>query len=127
MLEASSRKVGRLLRVARPAVERIDDERVLDVDEDADRRVDPRQRLDGEHGVKERRAGAAVGLGNLDAHDAEVEQLVDELWRNLRVLVHLADERPDFAIGEFVDAVAEEGFVLAEPCEGRNCVYLLHS
>ena len=51
-------------------------ERVLHVDEDADRRVDARELLDGEDGVEEGAAGAAVGLGDLDAHDAEVEQLL---------------------------------------------------
>ena len=34
--------------------------------------------------------------------------------RNLGVLVHLADERADLAIGEFVHAVAEEAFVLRQ-------------
>jgi hypothetical protein len=43
------------------------------------------------------------------------------------VLVHVADMRADFPIGEFVDAVAKKGFVLAEPREGGNCLYLLHS
>ena len=31
-----------------------------------------------------------------------------------RALVHLADERPDFAVGELVHAVAEEPFVLGQ-------------
>ncbi len=55
--------------------QRVDDERVLHVDEHADRRIDARQLLDREHGVEEAAAGAAVGFGDLDAHDAEVEQL----------------------------------------------------
>ena len=53
--------------------------------------------------------------------------LVDELRRDLCVLVHLADERPNLAVGELVDAVAEQRFVLAELREGvANCRYLLH-
>ena len=68
---------------------------------------------------KKRRAAAAERLGNLDAHDAEVEQLVDERARDLRVLVHLADERPDFAIGELVDAVAEQPLVFGQRRQRR--------
>ena len=61
------REIAPLDVVVAPAQERVDDERVLHVDEDADGRVDPRQLLDGEHGVKEARAGAAVRLGDFDA------------------------------------------------------------
>ena len=78
-------RVGRELRqvapldvVVAPAQERVDDERVLHVDEHADGRVDARERFDGQHGVEEAGAAAAVALGDLDAHHAEVEQLVDE-------------------------------------------------
>ena len=63
---------------------------------------------------KKVRAGAAVGFGNLDAHDAEVEELVDELAGHLRLLVHVADERPDLSIGELVHAVAEQRFVVGQ-------------
>ena len=49
---------------------------------------------------KNRAAGAAIRLGNLDAHDAELEQLVDEAARDLRVLVHFTDERANAGVGE---------------------------
>ena len=40
-------------------------------------------------------------------------------WRGiLRLLVHLADERPDLAVGELVDAVAEQPFVLGKRRKG---------
>ena len=55
------------------------DERVLDVDEDAARRVDVRELLDGENGVEERRPGAAVLLGDLDPHQAELEEALDQV------------------------------------------------
>ena len=58
--------------------------------------------------MEERAAGAAVGLGDLDAHDAELEQLIDERARDLRLLVHFADERPDLRVGELAHAVAED-------------------
>ena len=62
--------------------------------------------------MKEARAAAAVALGDLDAHDAEIEQLLDEAVRNRRALVHLPDERPDFAVREFVDAVVKQALIL---------------
>ena len=68
--------------------------------------------------------GAAVRLGDLDAHHAQVEQLVDERARELRVLVHLADERRDLAARELEHAVAEQQLVLFEggesPAGGRG-------
>ena len=75
MLGGEPRQEPLLDLVAAPAQQRVDDQRVLDVDEDADRRVDARQLLDGQHRVEERAAGAAVALRHLDAHDAELEQL----------------------------------------------------
>ena len=109
-----ARQVAALQIVAAPAKQRVDDERVLDVDEHANRRVDARQRLDGEHGVKEAGAAAAQVFRDLDPHDAEPEQLVDERAGNRGVLVHLADERADLAVGELVDAVAEQPLFVGE-------------
>ena len=51
-----------LLRVATPAKQRVDDERVLHVNQHADRGIDTRERFDGEHRVKEGAAGAAVSI-----------------------------------------------------------------
>ena len=113
------RQIAALEFIAAPTEQRVDDERVLDVDEDADRRIDARQRLDREHCMEEARAGAAERLGNLDAHHAEIEQLVDELARNRRVFVHVADDRSDLAVREFVHAVAEEPFVFGQRGQGR--------
>ena len=46
--------------VGAPAQDRVDHERVLNVDEDADRRIDPRELLDRYDRVEEAGAGAAV-------------------------------------------------------------------
>ncbi len=69
--------------------------------------------------MEEARAGAAVRLGDLDAHDAQAEQVVDEVAGHLRVLVHLPDQRANALIGEFEDAVAKELFVFREDGERR--------
>jgi len=64
--------------------------------------------------VKELRASASLRFRHLDAHHAELEQAVDELARNARLLVHVANVRTDFAVGELVDAVAEQPFVFGQ-------------
>ena len=115
MLGGELRQVLPLDLVGAPAQQRVDDERVLHVDEHADRRIDARQRLDGQHRVEERAAGAAEAFRHLDAHHAELEQLLDERRRNLGLLVHLADERADLPVRELVDAVAEQRFVFGQP------------
>ena len=97
--------------VAAEPQHRVDDQRVLDIDQHADRRVDPRQLFDRQHGMKEAAAGAAMGLGDLDPHHAEVEELVDERARNLGVLVHFAHEGPDLRLGKCPHAVAENRLV----------------
>ena len=91
---------------------RVDDERVLNVDEHANGGIDARQCLDRQHGMKEARAGAAERLGDLDAHDAEVEELVDQVRGIARLFVHLPDEGADLAVGELVHAVAEQSFIV---------------
>ena len=114
-----ARKVPTAQVVVRPVQERVDEECVLHVDEHANRRIDARERLHGQHRMKERGAGAALALGNLDGHHSQCEELVDERARNLRLLVHLAGERTHLAIGELEDAVPKETFVLGQQRQGR--------
>ena len=62
--------------------------------------------------MEKRRASAAMAFWYLNCHDSQVEQLVDELAGDVGLFVHLADVRADFAVGELVDAVAKQRFVL---------------
>jgi hypothetical protein len=71
--------------------------------------------------MEEARAAAAVAFGDFDAHHAEIEQLFHEAVRNRGALVHLANERPDFAVGELVDAVVKQPLVLGEVCQREPC------
>ncbi len=64
--------------------------------------------------MEEPSAGAAVGLGDLDAHDAEIEEAIDERARNLGLFVHLADERLDLFLGKRADAVTKDDLVLGQ-------------
>ena len=94
-----------------PAVEGVDDQRVLDVYDDGHRGVDPRQLLDGDHREEEVPAGPAEGLRDLDAHDAEVEQLVDQRAGHLRPLVHLADQRRHLGFRERADVALQQALL----------------
>ena len=100
-------------------MQRVDDERVLHIDEHAHGRVHARQGFDGQHGMEEPGAPTAELLRHLDAHHAEAEQLLDQRGRNLRALVHLAAERANLAIGEFIHAVTKEAFVFGQARQGR--------
>ena len=69
--------------------------------------------------MEEPGAAAAEFLRDLDAHHAELEELLDEAGRNLRALVHLAAERADLAIRELIHAVAKQAFVFGQARQGR--------
>ena len=109
-----SRQIATLEIIASEAHERIDHERVLDVHQHANGWIDPREHLDRQHGVKEARPGAPIGLGDFDTHDPEVEQLADELARHVGLLVHVADERTNVALGELLHAVPEQDLVVGQ-------------
>ena len=70
--------------------------------------------------MEEAGAGASVGLRDLDAHDAEIEQLLDEVVGDLGVLVHVVDERTDLLVRELVHAVTEEPLVLDQLRQGAH-------
>jgi VWFA-related protein len=75
--------------------------------------------------MEEGAAGAAEAFRHLDAHHAELEQLLDELGRELRVLVHVAGERADLPVRELIHAVAKNRFVFSQPRQrghGGHCL-----
>ena len=51
--------------------------------------LDAGERLDGQDRVEERAAAAAVLLGNLDAHQAELEKIRFQVFVEDGLLVHL--------------------------------------
>ena len=59
-------------------------------------------------------AGPAEAIGDLHAHDAEVEQPGQQARVEHGALVHLADARPDFPGGEVENRVVEEPFVVGQ-------------
>ena len=112
------RQVALFLFVAAPAQQRVVDQRVLHVDDDAGGGVDARQFLDRQDRFEEFRAASAVLLGNLNAHQAELEEIVDQVFVEDALFVHLFDQRTDLLVGELADVVAEENFVFGESGEG---------
>ncbi len=50
-------------------------------------------------------------FGDLDAHEAELEELREECGVHLLGFVHLADEGGDLCLSELADGVAKEAFV----------------
>ena len=53
-----------------------------------------------------------MGLGDLDRHDPQLEQLVDERARNGAPLFHLSHLRGDLPHRERPDVEAEQLFIL---------------
>ena len=69
--------------------------------------------------MKQRAAGAAVLLGDLDAHEAHLEELLDQRRVDLAVALHLLHERPHFVVREAGDGVAEHHLVVGEDRQRR--------
>ena len=83
-------------------------------DGDRDRRVDPRELLDGDR-VRERvRPAAAVLLRDRHAHQPELGHLGDEVVREALLAVELLGDRSDPVERELPDGVAEQDVLVVE-------------
>src|SRR2546423_1898814 len=111
-VRGEARKVLPFLLGVAPAYDGVIDESVLHIHQHADRRVDAREFLDADDCGEEGSARAAVLFRRLDAHQSEVEELLDEFGRHLRVLVHLLDAWAYLALGELAHRGAEHLLVL---------------
>jgi len=83
----------------------------LHVDQHAHRRIDSRDFFHGQHGFKQRSCSTAVFLWHLDAHQAELVQLLEQAGVELLRLVHLTDQRGDFFARKLANGVAEHLFI----------------
>ena len=61
--------------------------------------------------VRQRQAEAAVGLGDLEVHEAELERLVHDLGGKLALLVEVAGDGRDLLAGELARGL-DEGVLL---------------
>ncbi len=59
-------------------------------------------------------------FGNLDAHQAELEELFEQRVIEDRLFVHLFRQRTNFVVGKLADVVAEQNLVLGERGKRRG-------
>ncbi len=111
---AHARQVALLLLLRRPTQQGIVDQRVLHIDDNSRRGIDTRQLLHRQDGLEERACSAAVLLGHLDAHQAQLEELVDQRVLEHALLVHLLYVRTHALVGELADSVAKQHFIFGE-------------
>ena len=64
--------------------------------------------------LKELGAASAVLLWDLDPHQPELEEFVDEIFFEDALLVHLLHQRTDLIVGELANVVAEKNLVFGE-------------
>jgi hypothetical protein len=110
---------GMLLGIA-PTKERIVHQCVLHVHVDGSRRVHPGQLLDGQHRHEDGPGAASVLLGHLDTHEAELEELGDEVRPKMGRLVHLLHVGTDIGLGKLADRVPEHGFFFGQDGQSRS-------
>ena len=90
------------------------DQRVLHIDHNSRRRIDARQFFDRQDGLEERACSSAVLLGHLDAHQAQLEELVDERVLEHAFLVHLLHVRTHALVGKLAYRIAKQHFIFGE-------------
>ena len=69
--------------------------------------IGARKFFDSDDRVEEAAALAAVLFRDGDAHQAEVEELFDQVGGELALLVHFGGERANVTVREFADGLAE--------------------
>lgn len=95
------------------------DQRVVYVNESADRRVDLGQLLDGQYSRHKVAARALVVDRHLEAHQPVLEELPQHDLVDLALLLHLADERLDVVAGQLGHRLLHHLLVLGEEGQGH--------
>ena len=109
-----ARQIALLLFFGAPAQQGVVDQRVLHVHDDAGGGIHARHFFDCENRLEEFPAAAAVLLGNLDAHQSKLKELVNQVFIEDAFFVHFFHQRADFFFGKLADVVAEKNFVFGE-------------
>jgi len=120
-------QVGLLLFDAAPAQDRVVEQCVLHVDQRADRRIRSRDLLDRQAGLEKARPGPAQLLRDLDAHQAHLEQALQQGLVVTGVLLHLARFGSDLGLGVVANGITEHRFFFGQhgQCE-RGSVFTRH-
>ena len=100
-----------------PTQQGIDAKRVLHVDQDAHRRVDGGDLFHGKNGLEKGSSGTAVLDGDFDAHQAEVEELRNQLGVKVLLFVHGTDQGRDILLRKLADGGAKELFIFRKQGE----------
>jgi hypothetical protein len=97
-----------LLRGVGPAQNGVVDDGVLHVHDHAGRRIHRGQFLHRQNALEEAAAAAAVLFGDLDAHQAQLEELADDVLAEDAGFVHFADMRADLLARELAHGGLKE-------------------
>ena len=120
-IRRQARQVLRLLLRRGPAQQRVVADGVLHVHDHAGRGIHRREFLHRQNGLEEAAALAAVLLGNLDPHQAHLEELADDVLAEDAGLVHLADVRADLLARELAHRALEQLLVFGERGQRWRC------
>ena len=96
-----------LLLFTGPAQQSVVDQRILNVNHDPGRGVHPGKFFDSQNGLKEGASSAAILLRNLDSHQAELEELLDQTLVKDALLIHFFGQGTHLLVGKLPDVVAE--------------------
>ncbi len=112
-----------------PTQQGIDAKRVLYVDQHAHRWVDGGDLFHGKNGLEKGSSGTTVLDGDFDAHQAEIEELRNQLGVKVLLFVHGADQGRDIFLRKLADGGAKELFIFRKQgergsglrCKNRIC------
>jgi len=96
------------------------DQRILHVHHYGCGSVHAREFLHGQNRLKKLAAATAVLLGDFNPHQPELEKVVEQVFVEDALFVHLLDQRPDFFFGKLVDVVAKQDFVFCKAGQRRG-------
>ncbi len=103
-----------------PTQQGVDAKRVLYVDQNADRWVDGGDLFHGKDGLEKGSSGTTVLDGDFDAHQAEIEELRNQLGVKVLLFVHGADQGRDIFLRKLADGRAKELFIFRKQGERRG-------
>ena len=109
------------MRVCGPATQRVDDERIVHIDQDGNSGIDCGDGFDRQDGVKEAATGSAEGFGGLNPEESQLEELLEEVGIKLLVRIHAAHQRLNLFQSERAHGGVEKALFFRELRErGRS-------
>ena len=114
------RQIAFLLFFAAPAQQRVIDQGILHVDDHAGGSVHARQFFHCQDRLKELGSASPVLFGNLNSHQSELEEIVDEIFIEDALLIHLLHQRTNLLVGKLANVIAEKNFIFGKVRERRG-------